>query len=243
MCVSFWRPDDVQVVDAISPAIMYDNGAFSEWMEALRRGEDWFIREDWTPYFRWLEPRIHVDGRWAVIPDAPGAPSQLNDALLGDWPFGDAGAPLWHMDGPIGRLLSLCDRYSRVCLGWTGVDKDKRVGCEAWFRRMDEVAAALGNTWPDLHMMRGVLVAREYPFTSADASSGAQNGWKYDAPLFADDDPYRGHRAYLDRLEAGRFTKSVHGRVRIDRERARGGRGASGARCSGDEAAFQLGLL
>lgn len=81
----------------------------------------------------------------------PGAPSQLNDSLLPQWPFGQKGAPLWHMDGPIDRLIRLCGRYDRVCLGWTG----KTVGSADYHARMEEVARALGNRWPVLHMMRG----------------------------------------------------------------------------------------
>ena len=176
MCVSFFRPDDVEIVERISPTIMLDNGAYSEWQAALGRGEEWFIRDDWTPFYRWLEEgdRLFKPGRWAVIPDAPGAPSQLNDSLLLDWPFGPAlGAPLWHMDGPIDRLARLCERFDRVCLGWIGefdpvtgkIRADERgVGCDAYRRRMDEVAALFGNHWPTIHMMRGVAVARDYPF-------------------------------------------------------------------------------
>jgi len=172
-CVSFWRPDDIEAVQQVAPFIMLDNGAFSEWQAALKRGEEFFVRADWTPFYQWLEPRLFVPGRWAVIPDAPGAPSQLNDGLLNDWPFGQRGAPLWHMDAPIERLGRLCDRYDRVCLGWIGEfdptigaikPEQRKVGCDAYLRRMEEVSAFLGNRWPFLHMMRGVAVARDYPF-------------------------------------------------------------------------------
>lgn len=192
-------------------------------MAALKRGEPWFIREDWTPYYRWLEERLFMPGRWAVIPDAPGAPSQLNDSLLPQWPFGtEKGAPLWHMDAPIERLLRLCDQYDRVCIGW--VEEGTAPGCEAWFRRMDEVAAAFGNHWPPIHMMRGVLVAREYPFTSADATSGGQNGHRYDFKLDQDRvlDRWAGRRAYLDRLERGDFPVRVRSKLSRARDAARG---------------------
>ena len=167
MCVSFYRPDDVDTVEQISPAIMYDNGAFSFWQQALRRGDEWDEAErDWQPYYDWLDERLWHPGRWAVIPDAPGAPSQLNDGLLNDWPFGRSkGAPLWHMNGPIARLGKLCERYDRVALGWVvegAAEKD--VGCDAYHRRMEEVARLFGNRWPVTHMMRGVAVARDYPF-------------------------------------------------------------------------------
>lgn len=231
-------------------------------MAAIKRGEPWFIRSDWQPYYDWLEHRLFQPGRWAVIPDAPGAPSQLNDSLLPEWPFGRSkGAPLWHMDGPLERLLRLCERYDRVCLGWTGVGKDKAVGCEAWFRRMDEIAPLLGNQWPVLHMMRGVLVAREYPFDSADATSGAQNGWRYDGqddaitlefvegpggvwlPKFDGAREWKGRNAYLDRLEQGHFSRSVRGRLSRNRCAARRPLGASRVGQTDQRGACQLGLL
>lgn len=181
----------------LPPFIMFDNGAFSFWQAALRRGEEWAADRNWTPYYNWLEPRLFTPGRWAVIPDMPGAPSQLNDGLLNDWPFGRSkGAPLWHMDGPISRLLRLCEQYDRVCLGWTG----KTVGCPDYHRRMGEVAKAFGNHWPVIHMMRGTAVVHDYPFHSADSTSLAQNGWRYDEK-FDFGDKWRGRRAYADRLE------------------------------------------
>jgi|GEM_PF-6970753 len=50
MCVSFFRPDDVDAVEEISPAVMYDNGAFSFWMQALRAGQEWAGDRDWMPF-------------------------------------------------------------------------------------------------------------------------------------------------------------------------------------------------
>lgn len=188
-------------------ASCFDNGAFSFWMEALRRGEDWCDKpRDWTPYYRWLEARLHVDGRWAVIPDMPGAPSQLNDSLLNDWPFGTKlGVPLWHMDGPLDRLGKLCERYDKVALGWIGDPKNEPVGCDRYRNRMDEVAKLFGNRWPDTHMMRGIAVAYDYPFISADATSLAQNGHRYDSPIDTlCGDQWRGRRAYADKLERRR---------------------------------------
>lgn len=166
----------------------------------MRSGQEWAEHRDWSAYFEWLESRLFHPGRWAVIPDMPGAPSQLNDALLTDWPFGQKGAPLWHMDGPIERLLRLCDRYDRVCLGWTGAGKG--VNCPAYRERMHEVDQAFGNRWPVIHMMRGTAVAGLYPFESADSTSLAQNGWRYDGTLDFGN-RWAGRRAYADRLERG----------------------------------------
>lgn len=189
----------------------------------MKRGEEWFLREDWTPYYRWLEPILFAPGRWAVVPDAPGAPSQLNDSLLNEWPFGQRGSPLYHMDAPVERLLRLCEKWDRVSMGWVGrmiVGKDgkmkpdpkeKRVGCDAYRWKMDEIARALGNHWPVIHMMRGTSVAFDYPFISADSTSLAQNGHRYNIDMDQVDlwgnppaDPWAGRQAYADRLEGRR---------------------------------------
>lgn len=188
-----WRQSRVS-----APTLCFDNGAFSMWKAAQRRGDDWAEKWDWEDYYQWLEMRVFHPGRWAVIPDMPGAPSQLNDALLSQWPFGQKGAPLWHMDAPIERLLRLCEKYDRVCLGWTG--KGKHLDRPEYHARMDEVAKALGNQWPILHMMRGLKVAWDYPFASADGTTLAQNGWRYDTKLDYGD-RWRGRTAYADRIE------------------------------------------
>lgn len=204
-CVSFFRPDSVADVEAMAPFLVYDNGAFSFWMQALRVGVDPadVPERDWSAYYEWLEPRLFVPGRWAIIPDRPGGASQQNDAMLGEWPFGRSrGAPVWHMDGPLDRLVRLCDRYDRVCLGWVGDPKKEPVGCDAYRRRMDEVAKLMGNSWHPLHMLRGVLVGGEYPFVSCDSTSLAQNHHRYRMPLFiGTPHEWQGTVAYADKLE------------------------------------------
>lgn len=212
-CVSYFRADSVADVEALGPFIMYDNGAYSFWKQTRREGREWTEAErDWRPYYGWLEERLWAPGRWAVIPDRIAAPSQLNDALLAEWPHGTSrGAPVWHMDGPLPRLARLCELYDRVCLGWVGEfdpaigdirPEQRDVGCPAWRRRMDEVAKLFGNDWPCVHMLRGTAVAGEYPFSSADSSSLAQNGWRYDRPMDAlFGAQWAGRLAYADRLE------------------------------------------
>lgn len=171
----------------------------------MRAGQEWDQESRdawWRAYYDWLEPVLFEPGRWAIMPDSPAAPSQLNDGLLNDWPFGGRGAPVWHMDGPIERLARMCERFPRVCLGWIGDPKREPVGCDAYRRKMDEVAALMGNRWHPLHMLRGTAVAFDYPFLSADSTSLAQNGWRYDSPMDGLlGDPWRGRKAYADRLE------------------------------------------
>jgi len=211
-------------------------------MQAMRAGREWDESDRhlwWRAYYDWLEPMLFQPGRWAIMPDSPAAPSQLNDGLLNDWPFGHLGAPVWHMDGPIERLARLCDRFPRVCLGWIGDPKKEPVGCEAYFRKMDEVSRLMGNTWHPLHMLRGTLVAREYPFLSVDSTSLAQNGHRYD-----DEGPdWIGRQRYACRLEQGYFTGRVRKRVRLNRLAAQRAPRAPVARPTGYRDPVQLGLL
>jgi hypothetical protein len=190
-------------------------------MTAMRAGQEWDQASRdawWAAYYAWLESIIWDRGRWAIVPDSPGAPSQVNDGLLNDWPFGRSkGAPVWHMDGPVERLARLCERFDRVCLGWIGHPKREPVGCDGYLRKMDQVAALMGNTWHSLHMLRGILVKDWFPFISADATTLAQNGWRYDSQLDKMlDDPWRGRCAYADRLEAFNDRRRLRGGRRCD---------------------------
>lgn len=166
-CVSFYRPDDIETVAAMPGQLMLDNGAFSFWMAARRAGgEACEQARDWQPYYAWAERWLAAD-RWAIVPDAIAMPSQVNDGLLNEWPLGkERAAPVWHMDEPLSRLGRLIEQgWNRVCLGWVHLDRaENKVGSGSFFRRMDEVAAMIGNDWPPLHMLRGTAVARLFPF-------------------------------------------------------------------------------
>jgi len=210
-CVSFYRPDQINRIERICPFIMYDPGTASPWFAAMRRGEEWdYTEQDPRPYYAWLEQRIYMPGRWAIIYDVPGAPSQYNDGFLDDFPFGRSrGAPVWHMDGPLERLGRLADRYDRLCLGWIGDPKREPVGCDRYRKRMDEADKFFAGDWPVAHQLRGIAVAGDYPHVlSTDATSLGQNGHRHDwldntASLF--DGPrakWFGRSSYADRLEA-----------------------------------------
>lgn len=212
-CVSYHTPWQASRVEEVSAFTMYDCGAYSFWKKARRSGSEWEESDrSWTDYYEWLEARLFHPGRWAIIPDRIAAPSQLNDALLLEWPHGASkGAPVWHMDGSIERLGRLCDRFGRVCFGWVGEfdpsigdirPEQRNVGCDAYHRKMDEVASFFGNQWPAIHMLRGTAVAGLYPFDSADSTSLAQNGWRHDRPFDAlMGSPFAGRVAYADKLE------------------------------------------
>ena len=233
--------------------LCFDHGEFSEWQAALRAGLEWNPKErDPRPYYDWLEPILFEPGRTAVVYDVPGAPSQFNDGFLNDWPFGRSkGTPVWHMDGPLDRLGRLLDRFDCVCLGWIGEfdpvigairPEQRAVGCDAYHRRMEDVSRFLGNDWPPLHMMRGTLVAQEYPFLRADSTALAQNGWRYDDnldqrsifPLAR----WAGRNAYADRLERG----DVRGPLSGNRARYERSRRAQGSRSPDERRPAQLGI-
>lgn len=167
-CVSHARPDDVQRVHQIGQSVMLDNGAFSKW----KRGYE----TDWTSYYEWTDIWLDHPTTWAVIPDEIGAGWQLQDSLIREWPHGNRGAPVWHMDGPIDRLLRLVDEWPRVCVGST--EEFSVVLSPAWRRKMDAAFDALSQRGrlPWLHMLRGMqLSGRHYPFASVDSTDIAQN--------------------------------------------------------------------
>lgn len=168
-CVSFAAPGDVRCCHDIGQSVMLDNGAFTHW----RQGR----ASDWAGYYAWCEPWLDYQTTWAVIPDVIDGNEDANDRLLGEWPFGMRGAPVWHMHESISRLLRLADGWPRVCIGSSG--EYAKVGDERWHRRMREAMNALCGGGPApvwLHMLRGLsLAGSEYPFASADSTNIAQN--------------------------------------------------------------------
>lgn len=168
-CVSHARPDDVVRVHQIGQSVMLDNGAFSKW----KRGRE----TDWQAFYEWCDQWLAFPTTWAVIPDEIDAGAQLQDALVREWPFGHRGAPVWHMDEPIDRLLSLIDQWPRVCIGST--DVYAVVLSDPWKRRMDELWSAViarHRHLPWLHMLRGMQLSGDiYPFASVDSTDIAQN--------------------------------------------------------------------
>ena len=148
---------------------MLDNGAFSKW----KRGAN----TDWPAYYHWCDHWLDHATTWAVIPDVIDAGTQEQDALIREWPHGQRGAPVWHMDEPIDRLLRLTDEWFRVCIGST--DEYSKVFSPAWLRRMDEAWNAIASRnarLPWVHMLRGMqLSGMQWPFASVDSTDIAQN--------------------------------------------------------------------
>lgn len=168
-CVSHARTDDVVRVHQIGQSVMLDNGAFSKWKSGKAT--------DWNAYYAWADRWLDYPTTWAVIPDVIDAGGQMQDALIREWPHGERGAPVWHMDEPVSRLLRLTEEWPRVCIGSTA--EYAVVLSNAWRRRMDETFNAVARRHrrlPWLHMLRGMqLSGREWPFASVDSTDVAQN--------------------------------------------------------------------
>jgi hypothetical protein len=168
-CVSHARPEDITRVHQIGQSVMLDNGAFSKW----KRGAP----TDWPAFYEWADRWLDYPTTWAVIPDEIDGGSQIQDALVREWPFGHKGAPVWHMDEPIRRLLQLTEHWPRVCIGSTA--EYAIVLSDSWCRRMDEIwnrIAACHKRLPAIHMLRGMQCSgRHWPFASVDSTDVAQN--------------------------------------------------------------------
>ena len=168
-CVSHASPGDVLRCHKFGQSVMLDNGAFSKW----KSGKE----TNWPAYYSWAEKWLGYPTTWAVIPDVIDGGSQLQDALLREWPFGHKGAPVWHMDEPLSRLERLCDEWPRVCIGSTA--EYAVVLSDSWVRRMDECWNKLSQGrqfLPVIHMLRGMQLSGErWPFASVDSTDIAQN--------------------------------------------------------------------
>lgn len=186
-CVSFYRPDQVEWVDANADEWFGDCGTYSFWEAAKKAGsqpDTVFTREYLTAYYAWCR-RWCLEGsgrcRWVVIPDPIGTGTQELDALLNEWPseLSDFGDPVYHLDEPIERALMLLHRYGRLCIGATG--DYAAIPSPEFCERMDELFNAIFAAFgliPPIHMFRGLQLLKpefDWPITSADSTDRARN--------------------------------------------------------------------
>lgn len=170
-CVSFAAPGDIEWCDDHGQSVMLDNGAFSFWQRRL--AGKMTGPPDWPGFYAWAGLWLERNTTWAVIPDVIDGSEAENDALIGEWPFGDRGAPVWHMHETLGRLIGLCRDWPLVCVGSSG--EYAQVGSPRWHARMAEAFDVLDGA-PRLHMLRGLdFCDGPYPFYSADSTNVARN--------------------------------------------------------------------
>lgn len=170
-CVSFMAQQDVARAHHLGQSVMLDNGAFTIWLKGGDRGFDW------KAYYDWCECWLTSPSTWAVIPDAIDKPEEVQDRLIADWPFRHKGAPVWHMNESLDRLLRLIDEWPRVCIGST--QRYAVIRSPAWEQRMDQIWNLVARTrrfLPTLHMLRGMqLAGGRWPFASTDSTDIARN--------------------------------------------------------------------
>lgn len=169
-CVSYADPRDVDVCHELGQSVMLDNGAFTFWKQGGT--------PDWPSYYQWCARWLEHWTTWAVIPDVIDGTEAENDALIAEWPFGDRGAPVWHMHESLNRLRFLVSEWPLVCIGSSG--EYATLDTPAWRRRMAEAMGmacdARGVPFTRLHMLRGLAYAGgPYPFYSADSTNVARN--------------------------------------------------------------------
>lgn len=168
-CVSFAAPQDIVRCHKIGQSVMLDNGAFSKWKKGTLT--------DWPAYYKWSVEWLDYPTTWAVIPDVIDAPEEVQDALIIQWPHGEQGAPVWHMNESLERLLRLIDNWPRICIGSTSIYA--AVMSRNWRVRMDEIwdkIARHQTKLPWIHMLRGMACSgHRWPFASVDSTDIARN--------------------------------------------------------------------
>lgn len=109
--VSFAHQQQIGLAAEIAQSFALDNGAFSLWRSKKRT--------DWAAYYDWVADwRTHPGFDFAVIPDVINGSVEENDRLALAWPLPrHEGAPVWHTNEPIERLIALAAEWPRVCIG------------------------------------------------------------------------------------------------------------------------------
>jgi hypothetical protein len=167
-CASFFHCKyDVKHLPKSATALMLDNGAFS----AHTKG----ITVDWKAYYAWCEKHLRDARDWCVVPDVIAGTEEEQDLLIKEWPSHLPGAPVWHLHETLDRLRHLAQEHPRVCLGSSKAYWHIR--SSIWFERMDAAFETLESLTekPKIHMLRGLGVVDQYPFTSADSTNLARS--------------------------------------------------------------------
>ncbi len=128
--VSFEYPEQLTSAIELGASFAVDNGAFSKWKAGKASG-------DWSGFYEWVATVSKIPTfDFAVIPDKIDGTEKENDTLLDEWPYGDIGSPVWHLNESLPRLKRLCSEFSLVCLGSSG--EYSKIGTPLWWKKMSE---------------------------------------------------------------------------------------------------------
>ena len=171
-CVSFERPDDIELVAEICQSFIIDNGAFSAW-----RKERAFNFEGYLDFVQQWQRHPACD--WWMIPDVIDGTEQDNRELVLRWSISKNAVPVWHLHESLEWLEQLANEWPRICFGSSG--DYATVGNRTWWDRMAQAMPVVcdGDGLPitKLHGLRMLdpTIFSHFPFSSADSTNVARN--------------------------------------------------------------------
>jgi hypothetical protein len=172
--VSFYRPDQIQLVAEVAESFVIDNGAFSHW----RNGGGKISCLKYSNFVcKWYQ---HPGFDWCLIPDVIGGSEKENDLLIEKWEFDKTiSVPVWHLHESLPRLKTLVKTFPRVAFGSSG--KYRSPGTDLWWGRMDQAMRVAcdgrGRPLTKLHGLRQLnnTILSHIPYASADSATVGRN--------------------------------------------------------------------
>lgn len=170
---SFAHPGQLRTISGVTASFVLDNGAFSAWKKGAPV-------TDWTAYYTWCERWLaHPSCDWAIIPDVIDGDETANRTLVNEWPHGDRGVPVWHLNETLDQLEWMAERFPRIAFG-SSAEYDVQRAADRCANRLHEAFHALGfrdGSGPvKVHGLRFAGTRwRAYPFASVDSTTVALN--------------------------------------------------------------------
>lgn len=180
--VSYANPNQLGLASEICQSFGIDNGAFTRWTE-MQKGilpKDFNWDKYWVGYYDFVAKwKNHPRFDFAIIPDVIGFGEEENDRLLEQWPHGNVGVPVWHMDESEVRLMKLAKKFPRVAIGSCG-EYDVRKPNKCLDKLYDVIRHIVDkNGYPvcKLHGLRMLnpAIFSQVPLSSADSTNVARN--------------------------------------------------------------------
>lgn len=174
--VSFFRPDDIDIVASCCKTFVLDNGAFSHWT-AGKGDIDFYAYAEWVNKYA-----KHPAFDWCLIPDKIDGSEDQNADLVSKWVrsgFIAKGVPVWHMHESLEYLEYLITNFEWVAFGSSGDWSTPNT--KAWWERMAEVMSVAcdeqGRPRAKYHGLRmlNTKVFSRLPLSSADSTNAAVN--------------------------------------------------------------------
>ena len=171
--ISFQHRQEMDVMAEVSHSFILDNGAFSVWKSGQTL--------DVPGYYRWIDEwRFHPGFDWCLIPDVIEGSEEENDSEIHNWPLGQIGVPVWHLNESIDRLVRLTSEWPRIALGSTsGMNPGSKKYWTRMAQVMDKVCDSAGRPVCKLHGLRMLNpeIFRYIPLASADSTNAVM--WSF----------------------------------------------------------------